>query len=438
MDNVCVEIERISRELGMKVAVLIHELETQGGGERQCVALAQCLQSTGHDVTLYTSAYDPKCYEQICSGLRIQVTGRGWFPNFRRSAYLRRLLDMHRMAAVIDEPHDIWNPHHWPPHWASVWLKGKLGGNVVWMCNDVPDLKQKYDAARINRSVVSRLQSAIYRAMWLYDARQIKRVDRTLVLSEWTERELLKVYQTPVSVVRSGMDSSLRVPRDSEKIRQRFGIQHSDFVVLWLGIFMPHRRLEDAINALACLRKRGVSARLLLAGSSSVFPEYGERLRTLARQLEVEEQVIFAGPVHEAEIADFYAAADVFVFPNVDQTWGLVVIEAMAAGLPVVVSTGSGVHEVLEDEKTALKVPPREPLAIAEKLELLARNPAFRNSLADSGRQYVLSRFSWERYTQDMVEFFRQSQLAAMEQGGTIGSASPEFVGAPRSQGRTT
>ena len=418
----------------MKIAVLIHELEVQGGGERQCVALARALQHAGHDVTLYTSAYDPGCYTEICSELKIQVTGRGWFPHLRSSAYLRRFLDMRRMLAAIDEAHEIWNPHHWPPHWASVWLKRKLGGHVVWMCNDIPDFKQRYDSARGARSLREKLKALRYRWMWKYDACQIKKIDLTLVLSDWTKEALLKVYDTRVSVIRSGMDERLRISGDSEKIRCRFGFAPTDFVVLWFGIFMPHRRLEDGITAIARLRERGVRAQLLLAGSTSAYPEYAEYLRRIACELKIQDVVVFAGPVPEEEVADYFAAADVFLFPSVNQTWGLVVIEAMAAAKPVVVSTGSGVHEVLEDNRTAMKVLPYSPDAVADKLELLYRDPRLREALAEAGRNYVLSRFSWERYAAGMIDAFAQARV---DPTGTQGDPCPSksvFAAAARSR----
>jgi glycosyltransferase involved in cell wall biosynthesis len=416
----------------VKIALLIHELETQGGGERQCVALARELQRAGHDVSLFTSAYDPNCYAQICSELKIRVTGRGWFPRLGKSAYLRRFLDMWQMLAAINEAHDIWNPHHWPAHWAAVWLKQKLGGRVVWMCNDVPDLKQKYESTRVDPSPVARMKAWLYRWMWKYDARQIKDVDATVVLSDWTRSELLKVYDTPVSVVRSGMDSGLRVIGDSRKIRHRFGFAPKDFVVLWFGILMPHRRLEDGIIALARLRERGIKVRLLIAGSPFAFPDYAGYLKTITGELKVQDAVAFAGPVPEAEVPDFYAASDVFLFPNEEQTWGLVVIEAMAAGKPVVVSTGSGVHEVLEDNKTALKVPPRDPDAIANKLEFLYRNPTLRGTLAESGREYSLSRFSWERYAHEMVDAFDQTNISSIRRPGNVSANATTLATAGR------
>ncbi len=417
----------------MKIALLIHELEVQGGGERQCVALARELQRAGHDVTLFTSAYDPNCYAQICSELKIRITGRGWLPRLQKSSYLRRFLDMRHMLAAVDEAHDVWNPHHWPAHWAAVWLKQKLGGQVVWMCNDVPDFKQKYESARIDRPWVAKMKAMLYRRMWKYDARQIKNVDATVVLSDWTRSELLKVCDTTVSVVRSGMDSGLRVAGDSCKIRHRFGFASTDFVVLWFGILMPHRRLEDGIIATALLRKRGIGVRLLIAGSPFAFPAYAEYLKRVAGQHRVQDTIILAGPVPEAEVPDYYAASDVFLFPNDEQTWGLVVIEAMAAGKPVVVSTGSGVHEVLEDNKTALKVPPRDPVAIADKLELLYRNPNLRATLANSGRNYCLARFSWERYAKEMAEVFEQVNMGSMRRPA---AASPNPTSLAREDSR--
>src|SRR5205085_8177608 len=127
----------------------------------------------------------------------------------------------------------------------------------------------------------------------------------------------------------------------------------------------------------------------------------------------VQDSVIFLGPFHEYEIPDAFAACDVFLFPNEEQTWGLTPMEAMAAGRAVIVSRGSGVHEVLQDGVTALLVPPREPSIIASKLELLLRNPKLREDLAQRGQQYVLGRFSWDNYARDMHSIFEQALSAA-------------------------
>ncbi|HYL93360.1 MAG TPA: glycosyltransferase family 4 protein, partial [Alphaproteobacteria bacterium] len=178
-----------------------------------------------------------------------------------------------------------------------------------------------------------------------------------------------------------------------------------DFVLLWLGIFMPHRRLQDAIQAIHLLKSRGVKARLLLAGSDRSYPEYLTSLRTLARKLEVEDRVTFAGKVADEEITDFYCASDTFLFPNENQTWGLAVFEAMACGRPVLVSTGAAVHEVLTDMKDALLFPARNPETLSKKIELLMSNVQLRQSIAREGRALALT-YTWNRFAEQNLEVF--------------------------------
>lgn len=392
----------------MKIALLIHELLVQGGAERQFVSLARALTKIGHEVTVYTSACNTQnCYQEICADLDIRVTGRGLFPGISRPSFLRRYLDMRSMASKIREPYQLWNPHHWPPHWASVWLKRKLGGKVVWMCNDVPDLKQKGQDSRARRSL---LKSLCYHLLYRYDAAQIREIDLIAVLSNLAKSQFLQLYSGRLKVIRSGIDSDRFLGcTDRKTTRRKFGLGMESFVILWFGIFMPHRRLEDAITAVALLRARDVDVCLWLAGCTRSFPEYANRLRRMVCTLGLADAVIFADMIPEPEVASCYAACDVFLSPNENQTWGLAVIEAMAAGRPVIVSTGSGVHEVLKDGTTALFVPPRDPAAIAAKVELLVRDPSLRGNLGRQGRQYVLERFSWERYASDMESLFAEA-----------------------------
>src|SRR5205807_8534240 len=169
---------------------------------------------------------------------------------------------------------------------------------------------------------------------------------------------------------------------DRRKIRDRFGYKDSDFVLLWLGIFMPHRRLQDAIEAASRLKSQGFPVRLLLAGSDRSFPEYFNSLKTLAAQLGITEEVTFAGKVADEEIQDFYCACDAFLFPNENQTWGLAVLEAMACGCPVLVSRSAAVHEVLTDNENAILFPARNPQALAEKIDQLATQPELRQRIA--------------------------------------------------------
>jgi len=390
----------------MDIGLIIHELRVEGGGERLCVCLAEALLQRGHDVVIYTSAYDRSaCFPEVCKTLRIKEIGRGVFPWIRRPLFIRGYLDMLRMAKRVDKGHDIWNPHHWPAQWGAAWLKRRLGGHVAWNCNDVPDFIQK---ARDRQSLKELFLAPLYWLYYLYDRRQNCAIDRTLLLSYWAESEYRALYAGETTVVRCGMDPALFTPGGQRThIRSRFHYSDEDFVLLWLGIFMPHRRLEDAIEALSRLSARNIKVQLLLAGSNRKYPEYVKSLIKLTHTLGVQDQVIFADKVADEEIRDFYCACDAFIFPNDRQTWGLTVLEAMSCGRPVLVSRGAGVHEVLRDGETALIFSPRAPAELAEKVETLIDNPRLREEIAQNGMNCA-HKYSWDFFAAQVDDICRE------------------------------
>jgi len=389
----------------MNIALVMHELLIEGGGERQCVSLARALAAQGHQVTLYTSAYDrDNCFPEICRDLTIIDVGRGALRWLRKPLFVRGYLDMKYLARAVKARHEIWNPHHWPAQWGSVWLKHKLGGAVVWMCNDVPNLYEKSQ----QRQSIGMIAAAVHWLYYVYDRAQNRKVDMTMFLSQWAESEFKEIYAGPTCVVRSGADPD-RFARDGDrrKIRDRFGYKESDFVLLWLGIFMPHRRIQDAIEAASRLKSQGFPVRLLLAGSDRSFPEYFNSLKALAAQLGVTAEVTFAGKIADEEIQDFYCACDAFIFPNENQTWGLAVLEAMACGCPVLVSKGAAVHEVLTDNENAFLFPPRNPEALAAKIQSVANQPALRARVAQQGMELVRTKYNWEQFGRQVAQVFQ-------------------------------
>jgi len=389
----------------VKIGMIMHELLVEGGGERQCVSLARELVHQGHSVTLYTSAYDrQRCFPEVCRDLTIVDVGRGRFRWLSNPRLLRAYLDMRRLERAVTEPFPVWNPHHWPAEWGAVRLKKKLGGTVVWTCNDVPEL---YAQAQPGRSGF--LRRLFYRLAYSYDRAQARKMDLTVFLSHWAEGEFKAIYPVPTAVVRSGADPhKFRPGGDGRKVRDRFAYSFDDFVLLWLGIFMPHRRLQDAIEAVALLKERGRKIKLLLAGSGDTFPEYFAQLQSLVAQRQLAGEVTFAGKVADQEINDFYSACDAFLFPNENQTWGLAVLEAMACGRSVLVSQGAAIHEILTDGKDALLFPARDPAALAQKIETLVTHPQERATIAAAGLQLIRTEYNWRRFAEKMADVFEQ------------------------------
>jgi glycosyltransferase involved in cell wall biosynthesis len=383
------------------IALIIHELLVEGGGERQCVCLAQALARRGHAVTLYTSAYDhANCFPDICKDFQVRDVGRGALGWIKRPFFVRGYLDMKHMTAAIGRKHTIWNPHHWPAQWGALWLRKKLGGRVIWMCNDVPDF---YHRAANANSVKAFLRAPLHWLYFLYDRKQNSQIDRAMFLSNWAEREYKAVYPGKTCVVRSGADPTRFAPGgDREKIRERFGCSPNEIILLWLGIFMPHRRLEDAIEAIAVAASCGVKARLLLAGSDRSYPHYVQALKQLVITHGLQNQVTFTGKVADGEIRDFYSACDAFLFPNDKQTWGLVVLEAMACGCLTIVSRGAGIHEVLTDGQNAILFTPRNTNELAGKIESVANDPESRRRIALEGMKLARGVYTWDHFAEQI------------------------------------
>jgi glycosyltransferase involved in cell wall biosynthesis len=118
----------------------------------------------------------------------------------------------------------------------------------------------------------------------------------------------------------------------------------------------------------------------------------------------IAEHCRFLGKVSDAEMVKMYQAADVFVFPNSPQTWGLAVFEAMACGTPVVVSRGAGASEVLTDGVNGYLVDPASPDQMAAAIRRIAENPADWVRLSREGRRFVEENITWVQYGRKMRE----------------------------------
>ncbi len=398
----------------MRIGLLISDLTRQGGTERQALALAIALTEAGHEPIIYTVALDrERCYPHLLGRLDVRACGQPRRARRRLPRRLRDYLDMRQLAAAVREPVDVLNPHGWPAHWAALAAARRLPGRppIVWMCNDDPwpptffAPEPWWAPSQTLRRLVRRLAHRSEQAI-------AGRIDRIAVLDRRMAERVRQGYGREPDVVRSGVDVERLAAVDAgavEALRRRLDVPEHTFLLLFAGILMPHRRLEDVIQALADAALRGKAVQLVVVGTHDLYPAYARKLRALAAQLGLADRVTWTGAVPEADLPVYYHACDAFIFPNEEQTWGLAVTEAMACGKPVVVSTGAGVHEVLTDGRDALLVPPRRPDAIADAVERLVRDEELRARLASQGRAFVESTLSWQRYAESMLALFQEA-----------------------------
>jgi glycosyltransferase involved in cell wall biosynthesis len=173
-------------------------------------------------------------------------------------------------------------------------------------------------------------------------------------------------------------------------------------VVFFHGIIIPRRRVEDLLLAASRLRQEVI---VRIGGDYHADRNYYVRLLRYAKSLGIGRRVLFLDDLDEDDLMDEYRTCDIFVFPCDHQTWGIAPLEAMILKKPVIVSTGSGVSEVLDD-KYAVLVPPRNPARLTEAIEQLLENDELRGRLAQAGRDYVSLNLSFENTLRTLQEIW--------------------------------
>lgn len=171
--------------------------------------------------------------------------------------------------------------------------------------------------------------------------------------------------------------------------------------ILFVGRHEPRKGLLDLLKAYRLMRKAGCQCRLLIVGSG---PQEREARRyVMTRRL---QDVEFLGRVSDAEKAQLYRTADVFVSPATGrESFGIVLLEAMAAGTPVVCSDIHGYKGVVRRNEQGLLVPPRDPKALAAATLRLLGDPELRARMGASGRARA-EEFSWERVTAKVDDYY--------------------------------
>jgi phosphatidylinositol alpha-mannosyltransferase len=174
--------------------------------------------------------------------------------------------------------------------------------------------------------------------------------------------------------------------------------------ILFVGRLEERKGLIHLLKAYHRLRKRHVDARLLVAGA-------GPKLREYRRFIGLRgiRDVDFLGRVSDEEKARYFASADIFCAPATGQeSFGIVLLEAMAAGVPIVASDIHGYKRVVERNVQGILVEPKNPRALAAALYALARDADLRHDLGDAGRRRA-PEFSWDRVTERIVDFYYET-----------------------------
>lgn len=212
----------------------------------------------------------------------------------------------------------------------------------------------------------------------------------------------------PIKVVPTGIDVKAFAAADGEKFRRKFKIPARAFVVGHVGRLAPEKNLGYLADAVARFLKHKRDARFLVVGDGPS----AEPLQATLAQHGVQDRLILAGNLTGRALHEAYRAMDVFAFSSKSETQGMVLAEAMAAGLPVIALNASGVREVMRDRRNGFMLPARATAArFAKELGRLAASAAALRACAREARA-TAALFSKERCATLALDFYEEIRRA--------------------------
>jgi len=232
-------------------------------------------------------------------------------------------------------------------------------------------------------------------------------VSRVLSISEVIRKNVMAT--TPmkperVITVHHGVDTDEFSPATARRagVRNEFGVQEHEVLTGFVGRFSPGKGHEDFLQAAALLVRHHSHVRFVIVGEASYREQqYESSIRALCGRLNLEGRVLFAG--FRPDVPDVMAALDIFAFPSHAESFGAVVVEAMALERPVVSTNCDGVLDIVVDGETGLYVNPGKPHELADAIARLIGDASLRERLGKAGRARVMEMFD-QRGMIDKIE----------------------------------
>lgn len=361
-----------------------------GGQNVHVAALAAALAKEGHRVVVYTrrESRSAPIGSRLCAGVTVELVPAGPPTVLPKDELLPFMPEFGRHLAerfAADRP-DVVHAHFWMSGLAARQAVRNDAIPLVQTFHALGVVKQRYQGD-LDTSPASRIDLERELACG---------VDRVIATASDEVFELVRLGADHhrLSVVPCGVDVKRFSPRGDTAPRG------SRTRLLSIGRLVPRKGVDDVIRALGFVD----DAELVVAGGPSSdrldADEEIARLRAVATEAGVADRVLFVGCVARDAVPALIRSSDAVVCAPWYEPFGMVPLEAMACARPVVAAAVGGLVDTVVDGVTGWLVPPRQPRALAEALNVLVGDPAMRADFGKAGRRRVESRYAWSHIAQ--------------------------------------
>ena len=240
--------------------------------------------------------------------------------------------------------------------------------------------------------------------------KSIQEADLCVTVSDRVQEEVQQQYQIQAPRVINGVNSHNfgAISHESKaSLKQRLGLTGKP-LYLTVGGVEPRKNSINLLSAFALIKKEIPNAQLAIAGGATLFDyqSYRDDFFELAKDLNLypNESLILTGVLSQEDLCCLYQLADVFVFPSLKEGWGLVILEAIASGLPIITSNHAPFTEFLTPDQ-ALLVDPQDPNAIAQAMKEILQ-PTLAQALIQQS-QSILVNYTWEKSAKIHLKYYQ-------------------------------
>jgi len=364
--------------------------------------LAHELGRQGHLVDVYTRVHDPKDPQIVNLGqnARLIHLRAGDDEAIHKLAVYPYLPDfacnLESFRKSNHLQYDLVFSHYWLSGWVGAYLQRWWDVPHIIMFHTLGAVKNSFNIGEDEPEL--RIET---------ERELVRNCHHIIATTDGEKEELAGHYSTQaekISVVPCGVNLELFRPLDKEAARQQLGFA-DDKIILFVGRIEPLKGAEQLLKAMPYLQN-GQVPRLVIIGGDENSQYEMERLQELSRELNIEDSVNFLGLIKQERLPYFYNAADACVIPSYYESFGLVALESLACGTPVVATDVGDFKSIIRPGETGYVVADNEPPHLADKIALLLSRPGSDTESALSIRASV-SRFGWPNITEEITREFR-------------------------------
>lgn len=378
------------------IAFLIRDLNVRGGTHKQFLKLIEYAASQGEPFYIITMELDlDRTYpgfRKYAHHIRVfepEKKARSILARYgrwrRNCARLAQMLSDASVANIHDSGFEYMLPAF--KNVPTVWQINDL--NYSFRVGCTSDKKDSWRKWRNRRYIMHGLPN----------------VDAITVNVTKNAERVLQCMHRRAEVLYCGIEP-IGIHADMAETMERF--EAGRINLLSSGVWFEYRNYEAQIEAVRLLAEKGYDVRLDIIGMTDYSPRYVDKVKRMISDYNLSDRITVCGMVDEAVFRRLHEQADIFLFVNIDQSWGLSVFEAMSCGLPVIVSSSVGATEILHDGVDSLFVNPRSPREIADRVEMLVRDSKLYHRISDVASVFHHD-YTWDKsYSAPMLKILRR------------------------------